>query len=278
VKVFTFFYNRYATATTSRAMAESDINHYVMMHNENDVDKFEKGNTLFGEPIVTGNGRGLAHQRNSALRMMSKNEWAVFASDDFQKIYSYPEEYIFSKTLSRDVNAGNQQAIRLKKVHQISLREMFKFFPKLIEIADANNIHLVGFGLHDNPRNLKNKFTTRGLADGRFWLVKKSTYEFDPNAQSIDDYAWTAENLVRHKNVLVLNWCVPYFARYSVGGYGSETEREAMKKKECQYLVSKYEPLIKFSEKWQRDDVLSHIKLWASDKNIAVLRKRYGLP
>jgi len=278
VKVFTFFYNRYATATTSRAMAESDINHYVMMHNENDVDKFEKGNTLFGEPIVTGNGRGLAHQRNSALRMMSKNEWAVFASDDFQKIYSYPEEYIFSKTLSRDVNAGNQQAIRLKKVHQISLREMFKFFPKLIEIADANNIHLIGFGLHDNPRNLKNKFTTRGLADGRFWLVKKSSYEFDPNAQSIDDYAWTAENLVRHKNVLVLNWCVPYFARYSAGGYGSETEREAMKKKECQYLVSKYEPLIKFSEKWQRDDVLSHIKLWASDKNIAVLRKRYGLP
>ena len=277
MKVFTFFNNRYTTATTSRALHDSGINHYVMMHNEDDVEKFRKSNTLFGEPIITNNPKGLAHQRNSALRMMQKGEWAVFTSDDFQKIYSYPAEYILSKTLSRDVNAANQQAIRLKKEHQISMGEMFKFFPKLIEIAEANNIHLIGFGLHDNPRNLKNKFTTRGLADGRFWLVKKSTYEFDLSAQSIDDYAWTAENLVRHKNVLILNWCVPYFARYSEGGYGSEKTREMMKKKECDYLVNKYSPLIRHADKWQKDNDYAHIKLWASDKNIAALRKKYGL-
>lgn len=277
MKIFTFFYNRFETATTSKALSQSNIDHYVMIHKEEDVDKFKKGNTLYGKPIVTNNPRGLANQRNTALKMMNVGEWAVFTSDDFQKIYSYPANYIFSKTLHREVNSTNQQSIRLKKQHAISLGEMFKFFPKLIEIAEMNNIHLIGFGLHDNPRNLSNKFTTRGLADGRFWLVKKSIYEFDINAQSIDDYAWTAENLIRHKNVLVLNWCVPYFARYSPGGYGTEAEREVMKQRECQYLVNKYNPLIKFADKWQKDHEYSRIRLFASDKNIDILRKKYGL-
>jgi len=248
-----------------------------MMHKDIDYEKFKKGGTVYGKTIITDNEKGLAHQRNSALKMMEKGEWAVFTSDDFQKIYSFSAQHIFSKTLSLNINDSNQQMMRLKKKNQINLSEMFQFFPKLIEIAELNNIHLIGFGLHDNPRNLKNKFTNRGLADGRFWLVKKSSYEFDINAQSIDDYAWTAENLVRHKNVLVLNWCVPYFARYSAGGYGTEQEREEKKQKECQYLVNKYSPLIRFADKWQKNDGFAHIKLWASDSNIAVLRKKYGL-
>lgn len=278
MKVFTFFYDRYNTATTSLALSQSGIEHYVMMHQETDVEKFTKGNTLHGTAIVTNNGRGLAHQRNSALKMMDTGEWAVFTSDDFEKIYSYPAEFIFSKTLKMHVDESNQQKVRLKKNHQISLKEMFKFFPKLIEIAEKNNIHLIGFGLHDNPRNLSNKFTTRGLADGRFWLVKKSTYQFDINAQSVDDYAWTAENLVRHKNVLILNWCVPYFSRYSPGGYGSESQRYEMKIKECHYLADKYNPLIKIADKWQKsEDNGAHIRIYGTDANIAVLRKRYGL-
>jgi hypothetical protein len=207
---------------------------------------------------------------------MDTGEWGVFMCDDFQKIYSYPKEYIFSKTSNIPVNIENQGKFRLRKENEIPLKEMFSWFPKLIELAEKNNIHLIGFGLHDNPMNLKKKFGTRGLADGRFWLVKKSHYKFDLNAQLIDDVAWTAENLVRHKNVLILNWCVPYFERYTAGGFGSATERKALRMKECAYLANRFDPLVRIAEKpgW---DYGTHIRLYGSDGNIAKVRNKIGL-
>ena len=274
MKVFTFFYNRFDTATTSKALNENGINHTVLIHTADDLQKFVKGGTIHGKAIVTNNGKGLAYQRNSALDMMDTGEWGVFMCDDFQKIKAYPKEFIFSKTQNIAITQQNQNSYRLK--NQIMLKEMFTWFPKLIELAEKNNIHLIGFGLHDNPMNLRKKFSTRGLADGRFWLVKKSHYKFDLNAQLIDDVAWTAENLVRHKNVLVLNWCVPYFERYTAGGFGSTTERKALRMKECAYLANRFDPLVKIAEKpnW---DYGTHIRLYGTDGNITKVRSKFGL-
>lgn len=274
MKVFTFFYNRYETATTSKALNENGITHNVLIHNADDLQKFVKGNTIHGKVTVTNNNKGLAYQRNTALDMIETGEWAVFMCDDFQKIKAYSKEFILSKTQSIDINYQNQNKYRLK--NEITLKEMFNWFPKLIELAEQNNIHLIGFGLHDNPMNLRKKFTTKGLADGRFWLVRKAQYKFDINAQLIDDVAWTAENLVRHKNVLILNWCVPYFERYTAGGFGSTTERKALRMKECAYLTNKFNPLVKIAKKpgW---DYGTHIRIYGSDGNIAAIRQKRGL-
>lgn len=275
MKVFTFFYNRYENASTSIALEANDIPHYVLIHKPEDYDKFKRYNTCRGEGIVTNNGKGLAYQRNTALDMMDTGEWAVFMCDDFMKIKSMPEEWILSSNQELPINFANQNKFRLKE-NGFNLKKMFTLFPRLIELAERNRIHLVGFGLHDNPMNLRKKFNHRGLADGRFWLVKKAGYKFDTNAQLIDDVAWTAENLMRHRNVLVLNWLVPYFQRYTAGGFGSTTERLALRRKECAYLANKYNPLVKIAQKpgWESG---THIRLFGTDKNIEIVRKRNGL-
>jgi hypothetical protein len=278
MKVFTFFYNRFETATTSNALFENGIEHYVMIHSEQDCDKFKQGGTIKGKPVITNQRKGLAYQRNCALDMLDDGEWGVFMCDDFSKIQSYPTKWIFSKTDRLPITFENQNSFRLhgpsaKFAKSMNLKEMFTLFPKLIEIADKNKIHLIGFGLHDNPLNLKKKFSFRGLADGRFWLVKKSNYKFDLNAQLIDDVAWTCENLIRHGNVLILNWTVPYFKRYSAGGFGSTEERKTQRKKECNYLANKFFPLVRVADKsnW---DFGTHIKIFGSDKNISLARKK----
>lgn len=275
MKVFTFFYNRFENASTSIALEQNGIPHHVLIHKAEDYDKFKRHNTCRGNAVVTNNGKGLAYQRNTALEMMDTNEWAVFMCDDFMKIKSMPEEWILSQNNEIPITFANQNKFRLKE-NGFTLQKMFALFPKLIELAERNNIHLVGFGLHDNPMNLKKKFNHRGLADGRFWLVKKSSYRFDTNAQLIDDVAWTAENLVRHRNVLVLNWLVPYFQRYTAGGFGSTTERLALRRKECAYLANKYNPLVKIAQKpgWESG---THIRIFGTDKNIQTVRKRNGL-
>lgn len=276
MKTFTFFYNRYETATSSLALAANGINHHVMIHNQNDYDKFVKGKTVAGVPVVTNNGKGLAYQRNSALDLMDTGKWAVFMCDDFEKIKSLPFNWIRSNRKTLPIDFTNQNSFRINNYATPTLREMYTLFPMLIDIAEKNGICLIGFGLHDNPMNLKNKFSRRGLADGRFWLVKKNNRRFDEKAQLIDDMAWTAENLLRHNNVLILNWLVPYFERYTAGGFGTTAERMDLRKKECAYLVRKYSPLIRFAKKPNWPDG-SHIRIAATDKNIAATRSRFGL-
>lgn len=273
MKVFTFFYNRYETATTSKALYENDIAHNILIHTEEDYQKFIKGKTLYGKAHITNNPKGLAYQRNTALDMMNDGEWAVFMCDDFKQIKSVPEQTLQSNQKTIDINFGNQHIYRFKNKDIISLKKMFSYFPKLIELAEKNKIHLIGFGLHDNPLNLRNRFTTRGLADGRFWLVKKSNYKFDIRAQLIDDVAWTAENLIRHNNVLVLNWIVPEFRRYTKGGFGSTEERKSLRKAECTYLAYKFNPLVRIAEK-KNWDYGTHIKIFGSDNNIETARKK----
>jgi hypothetical protein len=276
VKVFTFFYNRYEKATTSLALSQNGIDHTVLLHNADDLQKFIKGGTIHGKAEVTNNGKGLAFQRNSALDLMNTGEWAVFMSDDFKKVYSHPKEYIFSKTLQLTANDDKLNNFKLKKINTISLKEMFSYFPKLIELAEANNIHLIGFASNDNPRGMKNKFITRGLADGRFWLVRKNGYKFDTKIQTIDDYGWTCENLIRHKNVLVLTWTIPFFDRFTAGGFGTAADRMQQRKAEIAYMINKYDPLIKIAKKdnWQYG---THIKINASDPAIAQARRKLGM-
>lgn len=273
MKVFTFFYNRFTTASTSIALKKNGIDHYVMIHSEDDLEKFKKGNVLKGTPVVTNCEKGLAYQRNKALDMMEEGEWAAFLCDDFKRILSIPITKILSKKHKLKIDFSNQKEYRLKLKDEISLKEMFSMFPTLIKLAEQNKIDLIGFALHDNPMNLQNKFTTKGLADGRFWLVKKSNYKFDVKAQLIDDVAWTAENLIQRGKVLVLNWTVPYFERYSAGGFGSTEERKNQRKKECLYLVNKYFPLVRFADKkgW---DYGTHIKIFGSHKNIFKTKNR----
>ena len=174
------------------------------------------------------------------------------------------------------VNNFNQSEYELGNNDEMSLKEMFSMFPPLIKLAEKNNVYLIGFALHDNPLNLKNKFTTKGLADGRFWLIKKSNYKFDENVQLVDDVSWTAENIVRHGKVLVLNWCVPFFSRYTAGGFGSIEKRLDQRKKECAYLVKKFYPLVRFAKKakWEAG---THIKLHVSEHNIKEARKNMAL-
>ena len=276
-KVFTFFYNRFTDATTSLALKENGIEHNVLIHEEEDLDKFIKGKTIAGNPIITNKPKGLAYQRNAALELMEEGEWAVFMCDDFKDIRSYPINDIMNVNKKINVNFENQQEHTLRQdKFKMNLSEMFSMFPRLIELAEKNKIHLVGFGLHDNPLNLGRKFATRGLADGRFWLVKKSKYKFDENVQMVDDVCWTAENLIRHNNVLILNWTVPYFKRYTAGAFGSISERKQQRLRECKYLANKFNPLIKIAHKanW---DYGTHVRIYGSNNNIRKARINNGL-
>lgn len=269
MKVFTFFYNRYTDATTSKALAENDIDHYVMIHNAEDKHKFIEGGTLHGTPVVTDNSTGLAYQRNSALDMVDEGEWCAFMCDDFKMVKAFNFQN-YTDLECEPFDMKNQKPHRYTQI--ISLKELFSTFPYLIDVAETANIHLIGFAFNDNPRNNQRKFGHKGLVDGRFWLIKKSSLRFDTNAQLIDDVAWTALNLKYYKNNLVFNWIDPEFSRYTKGGFGTIEERIEQRRSECAYLVRKFPTLIQYADKagWPTG---THIKIKNRGDKLQLIEK-----
>jgi hypothetical protein len=262
LKTFTFFFNRYDTATTSRALAENGIPHYVMIHNEEDRKKFEAGGVLHGTPVVTNNPKGLAYQRNSALELVEDGEWCVFMCDDFQEVKAFNWDR-FRKddqvTFDRTTNEYNRQG---RYTDRPTLAQLYEQFPYLIRMAERLGIHLIAFAFNANPRNVLRKFSFKGLCDGRFWIIKKSHLRFDLNAQLIDDVSWTVLNLQAWGNNLIVNWIDPEFERYSAGGFGSIGERIEQRRIEAKYLVDNFYPMIRYADKpgWPAK---THIKIHA---------------
>jgi hypothetical protein len=230
-----------------------------MIHNENDYDKFVKGNTIHGTPIITNNPKGLAYQKNSALDMIEDGEWGVFMSDDFSVIKAFNFDRIKTDDkVSFDIK--NQKIF--KYCDRPTMAELYSIFPYLIKQAERLNIKMIGFSSNDNPRNVERKFGFKGLVDGRLFLVKKSKLRFDNNVNSIDDYYFTLLNIENNSNNLILNWISPEFQRYSVGGVGSKEARKEQKKADCAYLINRFPKLVKFAEKTGYDWG-EHIKIIA---------------
>jgi hypothetical protein len=82
MKVFTLYYDRYKTATTSKALHEANIDHYVMCHNNS--EKFEN---IYGEIVESNKPKGIQHNLNSCINLLEYNEWAIIMSDDYTESY-----------------------------------------------------------------------------------------------------------------------------------------------------------------------------------------------
>ena len=259
MKVFTFFYDRYTTATTSIELEKWGIEHYVFMHTEEAHSKFIEGNTIKGTPIITNNPKGLAYQKNSALEMLEDDEWGVFMSDDFSviKAFNFDRVKIDDKV---EFDIKNQKEFRYSD--RPTMAQLFTIFPYLIKQAERLNIKMIGFSSNENPRNVQRKFGFKGLVDGRMFLAKKSELRFDNNVNSIDDYYFTLLNIEKNSNNLILNWISPEFQRYSAGGVGSKEARKEQRKRDCAYLVDRFPRLVKFADKAGYDKG-EHIKIVA---------------
>lgn len=264
MRIFTFYFNRYDNATTSRALAAEGIRHTVLLHNNEQLQRFQEHDTIQDEVIVTGNPTGLAYQRNAALELMKEGEWAWFMSDDYYRVQMLPSEVITDDKKNRvEIDAVTQNYWRFNgSKRKAALVDFIGLDTYLSNKAEQYGAHLVGFANTNNPRKMQRKFSFYGLCDGRCWLVQKTALRFDTNVQSIDDYSWTLQNLVQYGKTLQLNWALPIFQRMTTGGYGKLEERTVMRKRECEYLVNKYYPMCRYANKIGYEKG-THIKIYA---------------
>jgi hypothetical protein len=243
-RVIVFFYNRYETSTTSKILDEYGIKHTVICHKEEDIEKFVAGGTVKRENIIaTGNGKGLALQRNSALDMMEDGEWALWLVDDLMNIKRFDDYYTNTSGYFGFKDTKATQKKYGKSFNKIDPIEFLKLCDHTVQEAERRGYALAGFAKIDNPVFNQKKYQTWGLNDGRAWMVKKTDIRFDTAVNNIDDQAWSLENTRRFGGHLINQWVVPNCKRYTGGGLGTESERMFTRSKEIVHLLYKYPTL-----------------------------------
>lgn len=246
MKTFVFTYDRFDTISTSQWLGKHP--HTVLCHTVEQRKQFVEAGRVGGKLVATGRPKGLSNNRNYALDQLKAGEWALFLVDDLNYIVRY-ENYFTYKGDKLNVHGTNLNIARKLFKHPCTASEFFKICEETIVEAERRNVHLVGFSLTDAPLFRRNKWSHRGLADGRCWLVKKSSLRFDENVQLIDDVCFTALNIKHFGSVLINNWVLPSCKRYTKGSFGSIEQRMPQRLKECRYLVEHYPDQVRYADK-----------------------------
>ena len=229
MKVFTFYYDRFDTATTSLALSENKINHYVLCHDN--AEKFSCiGKT--GKLIQTNEPKGIQNNFNYALDMLEPNEWGIFMSDDYK----------YSKKFSASVS-------KYGKYVKCDMAYVLGQLVGTINSFDKLGFKLIGFVAYDNDTTYKKRYSKYGLVDGRAFAIKKTDFRYHKQITTIPDYYATAWHLNKYGANLIINYCMMDFKRYTKDGMGSEDSRLEAKIKEVALLKTMYPNMLRISNK-----------------------------
>lgn len=255
MRIFIFTYDRYTTITTSEYFKSCE--HVVLCHTTDQLRRFAEARRIHGELIATGEPKGLAYNRNFALKMMKQDEWAIFFVDDLINITTL-ENPPSADELGITMENQKEFAPRFKK--PCSPGEFLEIANQTAMHAESKGFALCGFSLTGNPVFRNKHHSYWALTDGRCLLVKKTGLEFDTNVNTMDDYAFVARNLKKFGGVVVNNWLLPLCERYTKGGCGTLAERMDQKIRECKYMVETYPEFIAYADKAGMPP-LSHVRI-----------------
>lgn len=254
MRIFIFTYDRPDIITTSEYF--KDFEHIVLCHDNYNRDRYLEHGRIHGDLIATQEPKGLANNRNYALKMMEPDEWALFFVDDLVDIFKY-QGIDENKTGKIQESEGNINKLFKTTIQAEEFIERSKYH---IERCKEEEVHLGGFACYENPYFLSKRYKTFALADGRCWVMHKHELTFDTNTQLADDLSFTLKNLKHYGKVLLDQWLIPKCKRYSRGAYGTKDQRMEQRIRECEYLVETYPDLAFFYDKpgWPEH---SHIRI-----------------
>lgn len=250
MKVVCFTYNRFEKITTSKALEDAGVDHDVVCHDENAAAQFRAGGRV--NPLrlrVSGAPKGLANNRNWYLdNKLETGEWCLMLCDDFIKAREFDAYDQWPNSfLPIDSTVTTHWNRRMRK--PVAMDIFVKRAEEVAKECDRHGVLLGGFSAYDNPLFRKSKWKANVLVDGRAMVIKKSALRFDPLAQSIDDYAFSALNLSRGYGTLINQWALADFSRYTKGSYGALSERWEQRRRECAYLCRRFPDLVSYAPK-----------------------------
>lgn len=255
MKIYIPSLNRQKSIRT-HLLLEGHFDYKIVVHNETQLHFYKQNSTIPPEHLIcSGAPLGVSHQRQWIKHSLcSDGEWYAMMDDnishftavrkpeyfeeDLEKLY--PEHYKKNNIAYRDAVYGQTAGPeRLKEIFEETKLKAEAIGAKYCAFSSQNNYFFAR----------ARKWSYWSYAISKAALYKKDDIAYDTNVLAMDDYAYTAENILRYGKVLVNKFVYAVGGHYEAGGIGTYEDRQIKKIADCKYLMAKYQKLFRYKIK-----------------------------
>jgi len=225
--------------------------------------------------ICTNTKIGIGYQRKWVLQNTKENNWIMMLDDNIQKFTCVDKSYYQNDFIdTRTKNGINYHYIYNKEILFIDLLEKIEEMKK---IADEKNIYLIGVAPYSNPFFRQKKYCFFRFVIGKIMIIKKQKkLNFNGEYSIMEDYFFTAENLLHNGKILINNFIHYKHKKFQEGGCGTYLEREKKKIELSSILVEKYKGLFRFQKKAGQHEKADVVIRLYKQKQIDKWRKEHA--
>ena len=220
IPIYVPSFDRAKTIRTTKYLDESKLPYKVLLHTEQcKEDYLSAGIVQEQDIIVTNAPLGITNQRNWLVNNLAeKGKWYISMDDNisgFKRVCSpfYEQE--------KRLNV-NDEAITQEMFDQhVKAKELVSLVESDIEVAEKVRAEYVGFATVDNYFFNSRKYKPVGYVISKACAIKHQGLNYDRNVHAMDDYGFTAEQLIKNNCVLINSWIKPVAGHYEKGGIGN---------------------------------------------------------
>lgn len=271
MKIFVPSHNRSDKTYTRNLLNKLSFKHQVVVHNQEQADKYKQNmqNVLIADCPI-----GVSHIRQWIKdNCVEDDEWFMMFDDNIKEINAFPEPYYKEDIL--DVK-NNKQWRRPLEDHIANKIEFENIIAETINKANNIGARYATFAVVHNYYFRAKKWRTAGYGISKIALVRKDNINYDPKVIAMDDYAFTAEQLLHHGKILINNFMFPMAGHYEGGGIGTYEERLEKKIADCKYLMNKYPGLFRYKTKKNCHPEAELQIRFTSEKQVNKWRENFG--
>jgi len=258
MKVIILSKGRAATHTTYKLFEREGLNYTLVLHTEEEKEEYLHANSLRSalrlspEKIVVSNAPfGVANQRQWIQEnLVEPGEWYICLDDNIREFQAVPEAQYYLPELPVQ-SKEKEELLRMKDLFDATCttEEFLKICESMRKEGERVGAFNLGFATVPNFFFRGKKYRYVGYVISKAVIRKNLGIPFETEHQSMEDYAYTAECLLRHGKVLINNFAMPIAGHYEKGGIGTYAERLPQKIVDAEYLMLKYPGLFRHTEK-----------------------------
>lgn len=219
----------------------------LVLHTEEERQEYLKNPTISPEKVIVSNAPfGVANQRQWIQDfLVQEGEWYISLDDNIHSFQAVPEPDYFTDTLPVKTDK------RMKDLYDApcSGERFIKICEEMAEEGEKRRAYNIGFGTTPNYFFRDKKLREVGYVISKAVVRKNLRVPFALDAQAMEDYAYTAENLLRFGKVLINNYVFPVAGHYEKGGIGTYAQRLPKKIAASEVLMKRYPGLFRHPNK-----------------------------
>lgn len=241
-------YQRSKTIKTSLYLDAKNISYKVLLHTEKEKEEYVSAGRVRGEDIIVTNAaKGITHQRNYICENLAvRGKWHITLDDNISGFKRVIDKHYFTK---KSIDVDSPDVTQTSFNQPVHADEFVKLLEEDIKIAEQIKSYYCGFASVDNYFFNSKKYRPVGYVISKAVAIKYDGSTYDKKLNGMEDFGFTAAQLLAHGKVLINGWIKPINGHYEKGGIGTYEERLPSKIHDAALLIKKFPGLFRYKEK-----------------------------